>query len=262
MREPRLQKQPNLFQNTARFYDLDLSWYPHHDVEFYLQLAAHTGGPILELACGTGRVTIPLARAGYEVYAFDLSRHMLSIMQSKLNRLPMEISRRIHLHRDDMSSFEVKRRFPLVIAPFRSFQALTGEEAISGALSSIRRHVLSRGIAAIDLFAVDDNPDSSWLGEQVDWVRRMPDTGEVITRTRRGVRVDHEEQVIHSTVSFHVQHSDGAQETASDNFALKYYFPYQIQVRLSASGFRILEEYGYYDRRPIETGPELIYLFR
>jgi hypothetical protein len=174
----------------------------------------------------------------------------------------MEISRRIHLHRDDMARFEVRRRFPLVIVPFRSFQALVTEEATAGALSSIRRHMLSGGIAVIDLFAVDENPDASWLGEQVDWVRRMPETGEVITRTRKGIRVDHDEQVIYSTVSFHVQHADGAQETASDRFALRYYFPYQMQVRLSASGFHILDEYGYYDRRPIETGPELIYLFQ
>jgi SAM-dependent methyltransferase len=262
MRDPRLRQQPNLFQNTARFYDLDLSWYPHHDVEFYLQLAAETGGPILELACGTGRVTIPLARAGYEVYGFDLSRHMLSILQAKINRLPMEISRRIHLHRDDMRNFDVRRRFPLVIAPFRSFQALTDEEDITGALGSIRRHLAPGARAVVDLFAVGEEPDSSWLGEQVDWVRRMPETGEVVTRTRKGVKVDHSEQVIYSTVSFHVQHADGETEAVSDRFALKYYFPYQMQVRLAAAGFSILDEYGYYDRRRIETGPELIYVFQ
>lgn len=262
MREPRLDRQPNLFRNTARFYDLDLAWYPHHDVEFYLQLAAETGGPILELACGTGRVTIPLARAGYEVFAFDLSREMLSILQSKLNRLPMEISRRIHLHRDNMSGFDVPRRFPLVIVPFRSFQALINEEEITGALAAIRRHLMPGGRAVVDLFSVDDDPDGSWLGDQVDWVRRIPETGEVITRMRTGLSVDHAEQVIYSEVSFHVQHADGEQETARDPFALKYYFPYQMEVRLAASGFSILEEYGYYDRRPIEKGSELIFLFQ
>ena len=262
MRKPRLQKNPNLFQDTARFYDLDLSWYPHQDVEYYLELAAEIGGPILELACGTGRVTIPLARAGYEVYGFDLSRPMLSVLQSKVNRLPMEISRRIHLHRDDMASFDVKRRFPLVIAPFRSFQALTSEEQITGALASIRRHLASDGTAVVDLFSVDSDPDASWLGEQVDWVRRIPETGEVITRTRKGLKVDHDQQVIHSLVTFHVQHKDGEEETASDPFALKYYFNHQMEVRLAASGFSIVGEYGYYDGRKIETGPELIYHFK
>lgn len=262
MRKSRVEKNPNLFQNTARFYDLDLSWYPHHDVEYYLQLAAEIGGPILEPACGTGRVTIPLARAGYEVYGFDLSRQMLSVLQSKINRLPMEISRRIHLHRDDMASFDVKRQFPLIIVPFRSFQALTGEEQIAGALGSIRRHLAPDGTAVIDLFAVDGEPDADWLGEQVDWVRRVPETGEVITRTRKGIKVDHNEQVIHSVVSFHVQHKDGKQETVSDPFALKYYYRHQMEVRLAASGFSILGEYGYYDGRAIETGPELIYRFK
>jgi SAM-dependent methyltransferase len=262
MRSPRLHQQPNLFRQTSRFYDLDLAWYPHQDVEFYLQLAAETGGPILELACGTGRVTIPLARAGYEVYGFDLSREMLGVLQSKLNRLPMEISRRIHLHRDDMADFDVKRRFPLVIVPFRSFQALTDEEEIAGALAGIRRHLMPGGTAVIDLFAVHGEPDASWVGEQVDWVRRMPETGEVITRMRTGLSVDHAEQIIHSEVSFHVEHADGRRESVRDPFALKYYFPYQMQVRLAASGFSILGEYGYYDRRPLEEGPEMVFLFQ
>jgi SAM-dependent methyltransferase len=262
MREPRLQRQPNLFANTARFYDLDLSWYPHHDVEFYLELAAKTGGPVLELACGTGRVTVPLARAGYEVYGFDLSREMLSVLQSKLNRLPMDIARHVHLHRDDMAGFDVRRRFPIIIVPFRSFQALTDEEQVTGALAAIRRHLEPGGTAVIDLFAVDGEPDASWLGQKVEWVRRMPETGEVITRMRTGLSIDHDAQVIHSEVSFHVQHADGRRETARDRFALRYYFPYQMQVRLAASGFRIVGEYGYYDRRPLERGPEHIFLFQ
>lgn len=262
MREYRVRRHANLFTNTARFYDLDLAWFPHHDIEFYTQLAAVTGGPILEAACGTGRVTIPLARAGYEVYAFDLSRQMLSLLRAKLTRLPMETARRIHLHRDDMASFEVGRRFPLVIVPFRSFQALTEEQDIAGALSALRRHLTQGGTAVIDLFAVEGEPDSSWLGEQVDWVRRMPDSGEVVTRTRRGVRIDRRRQIIHSEVGFHVEQPDGTRETAWDRFALRYYHPYQIQVRLAAAGFRITGEFGYYDRRPLETGPELLFLFQ
>jgi hypothetical protein len=161
-----------------------------------------------------------------------------------------------------MSQFDVKRRFPLIIVPFRSFQALTAEDQIAGALAGIRRHLEPGGTAVIDLFAVDGEPDASWLGEQVDWVRRLPETGEVITRTRKGIRVDHAEQIIHSVVSFHVQEQDGENHTASDRFALRYYYPYQMQVRLASSGFSITGEYGYYDRRDIGAGPELFYLFQ
>ena len=60
------------FDSFARFYDLDYDSF-QDDVAFYLGLAEHTGGPLLELGCGTGRLLIPLARAGFEITGVDLS---------------------------------------------------------------------------------------------------------------------------------------------------------------------------------------------
>src|SRR5580765_803820 len=78
---------------------------------FYRDLARKTGGPILELACGTGRLTIPLARDGYEIVGLDASPAMLRVTQAKADAEDVEIT----LAYGDMRSFDLGRRFPLVI---------------------------------------------------------------------------------------------------------------------------------------------------
>lgn len=61
----------------ARYYDLAHD--TQKDVSFYLNYAKQSGGPVLELACGTGRLVVPLAKAGYMVHGVDLSEQMLSV---------------------------------------------------------------------------------------------------------------------------------------------------------------------------------------
>ena len=70
------------FDRFARFYDLDYNSF-QDDVPFYLGLAEHTGGPLLELGCGTGRLLVPLARAGFEITGVDLSEGMLQVARGK-----------------------------------------------------------------------------------------------------------------------------------------------------------------------------------
>ena len=121
----------NTIHLAAPFYDLNLILAEDNlrpgridDVPCDLARAAHCAGPILEMACGTGRVTIPLAEAVQEVWAFDLSADMLRECHAKLARLPVEVQQRIHLMQADMGAFALARHFALIMAPEVSFQAL------------------------------------------------------------------------------------------------------------------------------------------
>src|SRR5690348_15305449 len=78
---------------------------------FYRHLARQTGGPILELACGTGRLTLPLARNGHEVVGLDASRTMLRTTQAKADAEDLGIT----VAQGDMRAFDLGRRFPLVV---------------------------------------------------------------------------------------------------------------------------------------------------
>src|SRR5918912_1113576 len=88
---------------------------------FYREIARRTGGPILELACGTGRLTLALARDGHEVVGLDASRAMLRAAHAKAEAEDVEIT----LVQGDMRSFDLGRRFPLVIVCCNSLAHLT-----------------------------------------------------------------------------------------------------------------------------------------
>ncbi len=254
----------NLFLRTARFYDLDMSDLATHDLAFYRGHAALSQGPILELACGTGRVTIALARAGHSVHGLDLSNSMLAILETKLAGERPEVSDRVSITQGDMAEFNLGRRFSSVIVPFRAFQALTSFEQQRGCLLSVRRHLEPGGRFILDVFMPHPHVLQRWEGAtgHVDWVAHDPETGETITRRSRCRRVDPERQIIYPELSFEVTSSDGSVHTFADQLALRFFYPYQIQTLLATHGFRIEEEWGDYQCGPLGYGPEQIYVCR
>src|SRR5688572_9067785 len=100
------------------------------DVGFYVQEAASVRGAVLELGCGTGRILLPLARAGRTVVGVDTSRQMLVRCRVKVAAEPAPVRARITLHDDDIRAFDLggEVTYPLVIAPFRVLQQLTTVE--------------------------------------------------------------------------------------------------------------------------------------
>jgi SAM-dependent methyltransferase len=141
----------DIYADFAPFYDL-YSADRGEDIPLYLELASSAPGPILELGCGTGRVTIPLAQAGHEVLGLDVSESMLEIAVCKLRQLPLEISRRIRLEKMDMRRFRLGRRFGLVIIPWYSFNYLLDHRDRIACLKAVRQHLAPGGTLALDLF--------------------------------------------------------------------------------------------------------------
>src|SRR5579863_3269467 len=118
---------------TAKYYDgayakkQDLV-----DLPFYLELAEQYGGPILEIACGTGRVLLPIARKRIEIHGVDNSRPMLNTLENGLAREDREVREKVTLHEGDMRDFRLGAEFPLVIIPFRPMQHMhTVEDQVS-----------------------------------------------------------------------------------------------------------------------------------
>src|SRR5438445_7262271 len=106
----------------AGLYDLAYGDY-NEDVDFYLNLARATGGPILELGVGTGRVALPLAKAGYSVTGIDTSEAMLAIAREKLKSSRLKPGQLSFIHAD-MTHFSLDGRFPLIIVAANTFQHL------------------------------------------------------------------------------------------------------------------------------------------
>lgn len=117
------------------------------DLPFWLDLAALAGGPVLELGCGTGRVSIPLATAGFEVYGLDRDLGMLAVLDTQL---PPEARRRAHVFQGDMAAFHLEKRFALVISPCNTLSTLPGE-ALRATLALAHCHLLPGGLFAASL---------------------------------------------------------------------------------------------------------------
>jgi SAM-dependent methyltransferase len=122
------------------------------DVDFYRRLAIETGGPVLDVGCGTGRVAIPLAEAGFEVVGVDLSAPMLRVAERHRTDLPPEVASRLSFIEGDMATLDLGRQFPLVITPSRVFQFLLTTDAQRQGLRSLRGHLQPAGRLVLDLF--------------------------------------------------------------------------------------------------------------
>ena len=143
----------------AEIYDVVYADVP--DVTFWLSMAAAVPhGPILELACGTGRVLLPMARAGSEVVGLDLSPVMLERCKAHLRKEPAEVRDRVALVQGDMTSFDLGRKVGAVFCPFNSFHHLRSADAQLACLARCHAHLPSQGLLVLDLFNPDPAPRS------------------------------------------------------------------------------------------------------
>jgi ubiquinone/menaquinone biosynthesis C-methylase UbiE len=223
------------------------------DVAFYRQLAQRTGGPVLELACGTGRITVPLAESGLDVTGIDVSDGMLAIIRQKAAAHPLT------LIEQDMSTLRLDRRFGCVIVAFRSFQHLMTVELQRQTLAAIHRHLAPGGRAALHLF----DPRLDLL---VDEAPRQPDlhgtdplTGHAFTGEMLSARFDYLAQIRHDLWRYREYARDGAL-LAEDtrNMALRWTWRWELLHLLELCGFVVEAQYSDFTGSPPAYGKELI----
>jgi len=125
------------------------------DVAFYRDAARDFGDPVLELGCGTGRVTMALAQAGKRVTGLDLSERMLERAVKKRAALFTEERERIHLVQGDMARFDLGEKFRLIIIPFRPLQHLLEVKQQTDCLECVSKHLAPGGRLVLDVFQTD-----------------------------------------------------------------------------------------------------------
>lgn len=253
--------QENLFRAAARYYDAGIDQFSGQDVPFYLKLAADAKGDILELACGTGRVAIPLAEAGHQVWGLDLSNEMLEVFHKRLEGLDPEVRSRIHIRHGNMSRFDLGRRFGLIIIAFRSFQALTTRAEQTECLKCVHHHLSSGGRFVLEVFLPYAHLDASWKQpEKMNLETVNPETGRKIRRGDIRREIDVDNQIIYPDLVYYIEREDGGEDRIIEPLALKYWYPGQLPELLEQQGFRVVEDYGNYDGTPLGQGPEQIFV--
>src|SRR6266536_296324 len=115
------------------------------DVDFFLNEAQKSRGRVLELGCGSGRITVPMARMGMRITGLDVSAAMLEQARLQLPSLDPTVRRRIRLLRADMRNFQSSQSFSFVFAPYRSFMHLLTPQDQVQALLNVHGHMTRRG---------------------------------------------------------------------------------------------------------------------
>ena len=224
------------------------------DVAFYRMLAAERSTPVLDLGCGTGRLTVPLARDGHRVVGVDLSAAMLARARARLARAARPIANRCLLLRADLRALPLppRPRFPIAIAAFHTVQHLVDDEDLLALFRAVRRLLTPDGWFAFDIFF----PDPSWLARTPNrrfdrTVFRHPTTGRKMAYSVSH-HLDGDRRALHMRLHYQPLGDDGAPAGRARTVPLchRQLPPDQVARLLRHSGFRILAKWGGFQGEP------------
>ena len=215
------------YDPIARVYD-PWSASVTEDVEFYVEEARASGGPVVELACGTGRISIPIAKAGIRVIGVDASAGMLEVARGvRARRRGREL---LDLRLGDMREPPVTERVPLVLIPFRSLLHMTTEADRLRALGAARELLVAGGRIVFDVFA----PSREDVGTRTAaGSSASPGSSSAPTGTRAS-----------RTLTLSVRRGEEA-----STMHLAWLSPPEWRQLLDRAGFDVEAQWGWFDRR-------------
>jgi SAM-dependent methyltransferase len=255
---------PDPFEDAA-LYDWEYRR-RRDDVRFYTMLADERGGPILDLGCGTGRLMLPLVRAGHIVVGVDRAPAMLARAAARIARLARPARRRALLVRGDLRWLPVgPRRFQFVVSAFHTIQHLASDRELRRFFSGVARVLHPGGWFAFDTFA----PNALFLRrvnapDQRRWARtrfKHPTSGRP-TEYSESYRLEGRQLVS----TFHYRAVGSRQRRGLDarvELAHRLLDPAEIGRLLIGTGLTLIASWGGFDGRPLDADTEQhVYLLR
>jgi len=209
------------------------------DVAFYLEEARRSGGPVVELGVGTGRIAVPIAADGISVIGVDSSRGMLDVCARRATLAGVELDLRV----GDLRKPPVSERVPLVICPFRSLLHMHTDEDRLSVLAAAYDLLVPGGRFVFDVFA----PDAADIAQTHErWLEREPGIFEhaVWDQTARTLTLTVRDDQLETTM------------------ALAWLSPKEWQALLEAAGFEIEACYGWFDRSPYRGREDTVWIGR
>ena len=237
---------PSIFDDGDT-YDMLLKDIPY-GLDFYVALARAAHGPVLDIACGTGRILLPCLQAGIDIEGLDLFEPMLKTLRAKAAALSLSP----RLHQADMSDFSLPRRFALVMIPFNAFIHNMTQVSQIRCLGLCREHLLPGGKLVFDTYfpsreivGVPENTrvlEGEFPHPQTGLTVRMYDT-----RT-----FDRVAQVFRSLNEIELVAADGSVETVHrTQDCSRYFYKLEMELLLRIAGFAGWEIDGDFDGRPL-----------
>lgn len=220
------------------------------DVSFYREQAAGCGGPVLEIGCGTGRLTIPLARAGHEVWAVDVSAAMLGQLDAKLEAESAEVRRRVHVVRQDAAALDLPvRGFGFAAIPFNVLMLIADFEAERRTLAAAAAHLAPGGRLALDVMNPLTLPLDADRKAAPSEPRRNPRTGNQYVKNTLASRLD-EQQCQRLYGWYDELQPNGTIEVSEYSFTWRMIFRFELELMLGQAGFAIERLAGDFEDQP------------
>lgn len=257
--------------DDARTYDLATGWFADDLPYWEGLLEEYRPSRVLDLACGTGRITLPLVATGaglrdhFSLVGLDTSASFLRRAEEKLAETPH--AERVRLVEGDIRDFDLGESFDLIIIGFNSLAYIHTIEDHLAHFRTVRRHLASGGRYAIDV----QTPYLSLLAEAraaiFPPVRREVDSVQPVPGIARfssfyvTSRYDAATQTEHTTHYWEIFHEDGRRETHVKDLTWHHFFPRELLLLLRQSGLEPVAQYGNYDRSPFdEASPQHLWV--
>lgn len=252
-----------MYDSIARYYDLTHDTLTD-DVAFIVELAAEQDGPVLEMGCGSGRLLVPLARAGHTVTGLDNSLVMLERAQARLAREPADVARRVTLVAGDMTQPKAAAGgapYDLILFGYNTWLHLDYRQS-AAALRRVQEMLTPNGRLLIDVenpFTLAEAGDEPLLAlESVFDDRERNELVVQMTAWRSAAT----EQAVDVTWLFDASPvAGGPVHRTVARMRYHYQYPHETELLLAQAGLRQLSLLGNYDRRPFtETSERLLVL--
>jgi SAM-dependent methyltransferase len=237
------------YAEIAPYYDWEHDEF-RDDIEFYLN--AIRDGPVLEVGVGTGRIALPLARAGHEVWGVDPSEAMMARARDRLAGIP-----RVHLRLGSVDQLDQAPRFGTTLLPLNTLWHAADLDDQIEMLQAVHRRMTTNGLLFVDLSNPLSMADRQSRGELRQRFRRSVD-GCTIT-SYSSVWDDEADQVLTLALTYEESRAGVPVQRSFAELELRYLYRFELDAALRLAHFAVLQVYGSYDLQPYSSAsPNLI----
>lgn len=251
----------DLRTEAAQYYDHNPNVFD--DIPFYVDRLPHPDAHVLELGCGTGRVSLPLARRCEYLHGLDLSEAMLALCRKKIDDAGLS-RKRILVEHADITAYALGMQFDLIIAPFRVIQNLETDQQLNGLFSCIRNHLAPTGLCILNVFHPNRPREElirTWATHQeaLAWEVLRDDERMTCHDVRR--RLVENPLVLYPELIYRRWRGEDLLDETVLPIPMRCYYPNEFLDLIETAGFTITNSWGGYAGEAYGQGKELVVEF-
>lgn len=247
----------NEYDEIASFYEVEHAHFDD-DVEMFRNFAESCGGSLLELACGSGRLLVPLARDGYDLVGVDSSAPMLAVAREQLTKAG--VLARCELMQNDICTMRLGRTFRMAFIALGSFAHLTKRREQKEALATVRTHLVTGGLFLLDISNADIRYMEGLGGQMLHQGTWQRDDGTMLTHFVSPATAT-ERRMLELTHFYDVYAQGGTIQRTMATMHLALFERGEVELLLEQAGFMVKDVYGSYDLDAYQVdSPRMIFV--